>query len=79
MTHRITISIPNQQYNELTYVGRSLGMNDAEISRLAIGTFLLSLKHSTLKLYLNDAHKLDQETQEAFKQLYPDIELQKVQ
>jgi hypothetical protein len=76
--NRIVFTLSDRQYDELTHIGKSLEMNQTEITRFAISSFLLSVKQSSIKLFLNDSTKLDQIGVEALKEMYNvDIEKEK--
>ncbi|MHB8153603.1 MAG: hypothetical protein ACYDG3_11165 [Bacillati bacterium] len=68
--NRIVIDLKDRQYEELTHIGKSLGMEQAEIARFAVNSFLLSVKQSAIKLFLNDNTKLDEIGVNALKEMY---------
>lgn len=41
-------------YNELEHIGKAIGLNTSQTAKLGAHMFILSVKHSNIKLYLDD-------------------------
>lgn len=75
--NRIVVTINDRQYSDLTHIGKALEMSPSEIARFAISSFLLSVKQSSIKLFLNDSTRLDAIGVQALKEMY-NVDIQEV-
>lgn len=68
--HIIKVGVEEQQFNELAHIAKSIGLSPTEAARFAVHSFLLSVKMSSIKLFMDDHTKLDEIGMEALKTLY---------
>jgi hypothetical protein len=70
MSNLIRFKLDDSQYEQLAFAGRSQGNDPNKEAKFAVEFFLMYLKHSAMKVYLNNPDQFEIKAAKVFTDIF---------